>query len=115
MKTQRKARELKISGERELARVSQPKLSFSIDVINFLSINEFRPFTDQLELGSVVTVEKKDGERYYPALTAIKFGFENDSTVELTFSNSLKLDDWGFTYADLIASAASTSRAVSAN
>ena len=109
------ARELKTSGERELARVSQPKLSFSIDVINFLSIKEFRPFADQLELGSVVTVEKKDGERYYPALTVIKFGFENDSTVELTFSNSLKLDDWGFTYADLIASSASTSRAVSAN
>lgn len=45
------AKQLMASGEIELARVAKPTLSISIDAINFTNLIEFKPFTEQLELG----------------------------------------------------------------
>lgn len=109
------AKELMATGKTELNRVCQPRFSFTVTAANFLKMHQFLKFVRELELGKIVTVEKDENTHYYPALTEMTFSLENSEDFSLTFSNSLKLTDWGFTYADLIKSASSTSRAVEAN
>ena len=109
------ALELLENGEKELAKVCQPRFSLTVDSVNFMRIYEFRQFSEELALGKVITVEKEDGLFFYPALTSFSFSFDDPESFTLNFSNALKLNDWGFTYADLITSSASTSRTVSAN
>lgn len=110
------ARELLACGEKELARVCQPRFSVSVNSIKFIKIYAFRRFMYELALGKVITVEKAKDVYYYPALTQMSFSLENgDDSFELVFSNALKLNDWGFTYADLIASASNTSKNVISN
>ena len=109
------ARELLACGKKELARVCQPRFSVTVDSIKFIKIYAFRRFMYELALGRVITVEKTKDVFYYPALTQMSFSLENDDSFELVFSNALKLNDWGFTYADLLASASNTSKNVISN
>lgn len=109
------AEELMEAGEKELSRVCQPRFSFVLTSVNFLQLFEFQEYSNELQLGKVITIEKSENLWYYPALTAIAFNLDNHEEFELTFSNAYKLSDWGFTYADLVTSAADTSRVVSSN
>lgn len=109
------AEELMEAGEKELSRVCQPRFSFTVDSVNFLSLFEFQEYSRELTLGRVITIEKNEGLWYYPALTEISFNLDDPNSFELTFSNAYKLSGWGFTYADLVTSAAETSRVVSSN
>lgn len=109
------AKELLSCGEKELAKVSQPRFSITVDTMNFLNLYEFHQFSTELELGKVITIEKNGNTHFYPALTSMSFNLDEKESFELQFSNSLKLNDWGFTFADMITSAASTSRTVAAN
>jgi len=68
-----------------------------------------------LELGKIITIEKEEGLWYYPALLEISLNLDNSEEFSMTFANAMRLDDWGYTYADLISDASSTSRKVSAN
>ena len=107
--------ELLSAGYIELSKVCQPRLSFSVSSTNATNQYEFREQMRLLELGKVIAVEKEEGVWYYPALLEITINLDNSDDFGLSFANSLRLDDWGYTYADLVSSAASTSRNVSAN
>lgn len=109
------AKELMEAGKVELARVCQPRFSFELTSANFLRIYQFVKFAEELALGKVVTIEKNEGVHYYPALTEMSFSLDVADEFTLVFSNSLKLTDWGYTYADLIKSLSDTARTVSAN
>ena len=109
------AKELFACGEKELARVCQPRFSVAVNSVKFIKIYAFRKFMYELALGKVITVEKAKDIFYYPALTQMSFSLEDDDSFELVFSNALKLNDWGFTYADLIASASNTTKNVISN
>lgn len=107
--------ELLESGRIELSKVCQPRYSFSIESINVINQYEFREQMRELELGKIVTIEKEEGVWYYPALLEISMSLDNSDEFAMSFANAMRLDDWGYTYADLISDAASTSRQVSAN
>ena len=107
--------ELLESGEVELAKVCQPKIQFSLTSADCMRQYEFRNQMRELELGKIVTVEKEEGVWYYPALLCIELDLDKSDSFSMQFANALKLDDWGFTYGDLMSSAASTSRQVTAN
>ncbi len=107
--------ELLESGQTELSKVAQPRLSFSVDAIDATKIYEFRDQMNDLELGKIIPTEKEEGLWFYPALLKMEFDLDNSDAFSLEFANRLRLDDWGYTYADLIADASSTSRQVSAN
>ena len=109
------AKELLTAGEKELEKVSRPRLSFTVNAVNFLNLYEFRHYGAELGLGKILTVEKGGGVFYYPLLTEMTFELDGSDTFELVFSTALKLTDWGITYADLVTSAASTARAVASN
>lgn len=107
--------ELLESGRVELSKVCQPHFSFSIESIDATKSYEFKSQMTELELGKIITIEKEEGLWYYPALLEISMNLDNCDNFSMKFANSTRLDDWGYTYADLISSASSTSRKVSAN
>ena len=109
------AEELLTSGQNELSKVSQPRFSFSLNSLNVLRQHEFKSQMNQLELGKIITIEKADGLYYYPALLEITVGLDSFDDFSMKFANATRLDDWGYTYADLISKASSTSKTVNAN
>ena len=109
------ANELLDAGYIELSKVCQPRFSFSIESIDATKQYEFKDQMRLLELGKIITIEKEEGLWYYPALLEISLNLDNREEFSMTFANAMRLDDWGYTYADLISDASSTSRKVSAN
>ena len=109
------ANELLDAGYIELSKVCQPRFSFSLDSVDATKQYEFKDQMRLLELGKIITIEKEEGLWYYPALLEISLNLDNSEEFSMTFANAMRLDDWGYTYADLISDASSTSRKVSAN
>ena len=109
------ANELLDAGYIELSKVCQPRFSFSLESRDATKQYEFREQMRLLELGKIITIEKEEGLWYYPALLEISINLDNSDEFSMTFANAMRLDDWGYTYADLISDASSTSRKVSAN
>ena len=109
------ANELLDAGYIELSKVCQPHFSFSIESRDATKQYEFKDQMRLLELGKIITIEKEEGLWYYPALLEISLNLDNSEEFSMTFANAMRLDDWGYTYADLISDASSTSRKVSAN
>lgn len=109
------AKELMDTAAHDLERSSQPQFQFSLSAINFIKLIQFKEFTNQLELGRTVVVEKNDDVHYAPALLSIEYDLDNSDTFSLTFSNAAKVDDTMMTYAELLQETSSVSRTVSAN
>lgn len=107
--------ELLEAGQAELSKVCQPKLQFSITSVDCTKLYEFRAQMTELALGKIITIEKKEGLWYYPALLEMEYNLDTSDTFSLTFANALRLDDWGYTYGDLISNSASVSKQVGAN
>ena len=107
--------ELLRAGYAELNKVCRPRFSFSIDSIDVTKQYEFEEQMQLLELGKKITIEKEEGVWYEPVLLEISFKLDSSDDFSLTFANAMRLNDWSYTYADLIADASSTSRQVSAN
>ena len=109
------AKELMKSGEAELEKAAQPTFEMSVDVINFLPLLEFKEFSEQLELGKVITIEKNDKICYYPALIAIEYDIDERDNFSLTFSSAARPNETAMTIADLLKEASDTSRTVTSN
>lgn len=84
-----------------LARISEPRYMFTVDSANFIFLKEFETFVDQVQLGSVVTVEFQEGIFAYPALLGIDLDYDNPTNFKIIFSNRLRLDDSAFQFSDL--------------
>jgi hypothetical protein len=84
-----------------LARVSQPRIEFSLESTNFIYLDKFKPFTDQLVLGAKISIEIEEGNVIYPNLLQIELNYDEPDKFDLTFGNALRLDDPSFIYSDL--------------
>lgn len=96
-----------------LGRVSQPRYDFSIESINYIFLNEFSVFTNQTQVGCLVTAELKDGTYITTVLLEMSFSFDNPKEFSMVFSNRLRLDDGGFIYSDLMGQVVSNGSSVS--
>lgn len=103
------------AGKVELAKVSQPRFSFSLEAIDVSKNPEFQKQMAEIEVGKLITIEKEEGLWYYPVLLELVMNLDELDDFKMSYANALRLDDWGYTYADLIKSASSTSRQVNAN
>lgn len=92
-------------GQYVLSRVSQPRFSFSVESVNFVFLQDFQPFTNQLEMGSVIYVEKDDGIYYTPILLEMHIELDDPTKFTLTFGNRFKLDSDEYTFRDLFGDA----------
>lgn len=112
---QDEALELYDEGKQVLAKVSQPSFTLSVDAKAFIHMQEFLSFTNQLELGCMVTVEKDEDTFYTPILLEMEFSWDDKEDFSLSFGNRFRLDDAGSTYEELLGTAANTSSSISAN
>jgi hypothetical protein len=98
-----------------LSNLCQPRFTFKLDSINFVALEEFKHFSDQLELGCVATIEKADGIHYYPILLEFEFNWDDCEVFSLSFGNRNRLNDSGYTFGDLISKTISTARDIDIN
>lgn len=103
--------ELYNEGVEVLGRLSQPRYTFSIDGDNFIFLEDYKTFTDQLDLGRIINVEKDETTIFRPILLEIDFSWDSPEDFNLKFGNRYKLDDDAYTFTDLLAqSISSTSK-----
>lgn len=96
----------------ELKKQSQPIWEFSIDVINFLNLIEYKEFSNQLVLGGEVTIEVDKKKDLFAK--ALLIGYEIDlddfDDLELNFCSVLRYSSASWTFDELFDSVASISR-----
>lgn len=109
------AKQLMADGEKDLAKSCQPKFTMTIDAVDFTKIPEFQEFSNELKLGTTITIERDDDIHYQPALISIEMNLDDADAFSLGFANSGKLNETAMTFADLIKQASSTSKTVSTN
>lgn len=92
------ATQLMEQGKQELTRLSQPSFTFSMDVVNFLFIEKFKPFINELKLGSLVHAEIKKDNWVSPILLEMDIDYDNPNNFTMTFGNKYRLqtNEWTF-------------------
>lgn len=113
-------RQLTDSGYKKLETVSQPSFSFSLESANFLFIEKFQPFIDQLLsieknkgslFGAVVNVMLDDKNWVYPYLQEMSIEYDDPDNFTMSFGNRFRISDSVFTFNELHnATASATSR-----
>lgn len=64
-----------------------------MDVVNFLFLIEYKPFIEQIRLGTTVNAEVKDGYWVEPMLVKIVVDYDRPDNCKLVFSDSFRLVD----------------------
>lgn len=95
-----------------LSRISQPRYEIEFDAINYTELSEFDVFTEQTELGMVVSADL-DAGIIETVLLEMSLSFDNPEDFSMTFSNRLRLDNGNFMYSDLFGNVVKTGSAVS--
>ncbi len=85
-------------GKKELKKLSQPSFTFSMDTVNFLFIEKFKPFINQLKLGNLVHAEIKKDVWVSPILLEMDIDYDNPENFTMTFGNKFRLQtsEWIF-------------------
>lgn len=99
------AQSLYNQGKYVLERVSQPRFEFSVESVNFLFLEEFQKFSQQLELGCVINIEKDEAVYVKPVLLELNVQLDDPTNFSLVFGNRYKLDSGEYTFRDLFGDA----------
>ena len=105
-------KELLVAGQKELKKISQPKLSFSASMRNIYAIPEFAPILNQFSLGNFVKVKMRDDFIKKARLLEVQLNFSDLSNFSCTFGDLLSAKDQGDIHADLLSQAVSAGKAV---
>ncbi len=110
--TEENISELKEKGQEILAKISQPPIEFSIDIVDFLSIVECQHDWVKLVLGDIVTIQHESlGVDIQVRLVGYTHDVDSNS-LTLKFSNRNSIDDPNVYLKDLLAQMSSTSTQV---
>lgn len=80
-------KELMEAAQKELAKISQPQLSFSMDMANILAIPEFEPIVNDFECGNYVAIEIRKGYVVKTQILEVNINFDDMSDFSVTFGN----------------------------
>lgn len=105
-------KELLVAGQKELKKISQPKLSFSASMKNIYAMPEFAPILNQFSLGNFVKVKLRDNFIKKARLLEVQLNFSDLSNFSCTFGDLLSAKDQGDIHADLLSQAVSAGKAV---
>ena len=104
-----------------LAKTCAPRYEFSGEYSNFIVLPEFSAFTKELDVGKVITIKKDDDSFLTPMLLEISITYDNptefaltpsqssnplSNSINLTFGNSMRLQNVNFTLGDVLGKAA---------
>jgi len=95
-----------------LSRISQPRYEIEFEAINYTELSDFNVFTEQTELGMIVSADL-DAGIIETVLLEMSLSFDNPEDFSMTFSNRLRLDNGNFMYSDLFGNVVKTGSAVS--
>lgn len=103
-------------GVEQMKKMSVPSYNFKISSANFLTIDEFVSFRNNLTIGEKVYVKVNDDNKYdsvlTPICTGVKIDFENINSLELEFGSSYTAGDSEFKLVDLLEQSVSSGRRV---
>lgn len=105
-------KELLVAAQKELKKISQPKLSFSASMKNIYAIPEFEPILYQFKLGNFIKVQMRKGFIKKARLLEVQLSFSDLSNFSCTFGDLLSAKDQGDIHADLLAQAVNAGKTV---
>jgi hypothetical protein len=76
----------------DLAKRCKPQYQIEVDAVNFAAIPEFKEYTDQLELGNIITLDFGNGVLVESRLLKIHMNWDNPEDFSLTFGSKNRLD-----------------------
>lgn len=109
------SRELMLAAQEDLSRAAKPKYETTVNAINFLKIKEFETFSEQLELGRLITIEKSDGNFFQPALMEISYNLDTAEDFSMSFSTATRPNSISLSLADILKETSSVSKTVVSN
>lgn len=105
-------KELLVAGQKELRKMSQPKLSFSASMKNIYAMPEFAPILHQFALGNFIKIKMRSDFIKKARLLEVQLNFSDLSNFSCTFGDLLSAKDQGDIHADLLSQAVSAGKAV---
>ena len=102
-------------GQNLLKKVAYPAYSCSLDIANFLALEDFEPFKNKLELGNKLYWKQRNGDVLRPLLIRVRIPFEDLSRFEVAISSKYNSSDPEFYYEDLIESGVSAGKTLDTN
>ena len=99
-------------GRQCLEKLAYPSYSFSLDTANFLSLDAFQAFKNELTLGDKVYIDMDDGSVLTPVFIGFELDFEDASSLKLEFGDKYCLKDAAFELADLLNQSVSMGKTV---
>ena len=99
-------------GEDTLAKLAYPTYTFSVDSANFLSLEDFDVFRENLELGTKCYLDLGQGQVLQPILIGVVCEYSDLSYLKLEFSSSYISSDPTFQMKDLLEQAVSMGKKV---
>lgn len=87
----------------QMKRISQPMYEFSVDSSSFIFAEQFAPISEQLDAGSIVSVEIREDDVAELFLTAFSLNY-TDKKISFTFGNRYNRYDNKSLYEDVLGS-----------
>jgi hypothetical protein len=81
------------AGVELLDRISVPRYEISVNLINFLTLQEYEPLIDQLELGDQITIDSGKGYDIDATLLSIQFGYDDPNLFSIILGNRQRIAD----------------------
>lgn len=103
--------QLKEAAQKELKKISQPQLSFKMDMANLLAIPEFEPVLNSFQLGNYVLAEIRPDYVIKTQLLEVEIGFDTFD-FNATFGNLTSLTSQIDMHAALMSQAVSAGKSV---
>ena len=103
LEVQETAQDLYDKYKRYLDIVSKMKYKFSIDLINFISLEEYKLFTQQLAWGVTVNLETESNGIAYPMLLGLDINLDDETGVQFLFGEDLRYESTAMSYEDYLA------------
>lgn len=98
-----------------LQKISQPSYTFSVTSANFLCLDDFVKFKNQLKHGQKIYVGISEDETLAPICVGVKFSYDNLTELTLEFSDTYTSGDSSFLLADLLEQSVSMGKNVDLN
>lgn len=102
-------------GREILEKISQPSYTFSVSSANFLCLDDFVKFKNQLRHGQKIYVGISEDETLAPICVGVKFSYDNLTELTLEFSDTYISGDSSFLLADLLEQSVSMGKSVDAS
>ena len=104
--------ELLECGKIELAKLCEPKLTFSMDLANIYALKEFEPIIHQFQLGNLINVAIREDYVKQARLLAVDINFDDFSDFSCEFGELTSLRTPSSIHADLLANALTAGNSV---